>query len=222
MKTKTNQKSPSERRQAAEVRRRARREREREARVESICAAACRLFAARGVAATSMEEVADEAALGKATLYHYFPTKQALYAEIVRRAAAELAAAGGRVDPGGGVAAAVDALEGFARAYFADQGTLPRVMLPLMAGGRAAVEAELGSEVAREVARAHAPVYRALTVVEDALGQPGVVRDLLTTVLVGLALRCQRNPDLKPGPELDPFFFLLRRACGLAEEPLDP
>ncbi len=222
MKTKKAQSAPNERRQAAKVRRHARREREREARVESICAAACRLFAARGVAATSMEEVADEAALGKATIYHYFPTKQALYAEIVRRAAAELAATGGAVDSDAGVAAAIDALEGFARAYFADQGTLPRVMLPLMAGGRAAVEAELGADVATEVVRAHAPVYRALGRVEKVLGQPGVVRDLLTTVLVGLALRCQRNPDLEPRLELTAFFFLLRRACGLTEEPLDP
>jgi AcrR family transcriptional regulator len=69
-----------ERRDAAEHRR-------------QVLAAAARLFAARGVAAVSMDEIAREAAVGKGTLYRRYAHKgelcQALLDENTRRLQAE-------------------------------------------------------------------------------------------------------------------------------------
>jgi AcrR family transcriptional regulator len=45
---------------------------------EKILAAARRLFAQQGYTATSMRQVAETAGIGKATIYHHFPNKQAL------------------------------------------------------------------------------------------------------------------------------------------------
>ncbi|MDZ7373759.1 MAG: TetR/AcrR family transcriptional regulator [candidate division KSB1 bacterium] len=62
---------------------RERQEREREARLEAIRQAALRLFAEKGFAGTSMEDIAAAAELGKGTVYYYFPSKEALLEDIL-------------------------------------------------------------------------------------------------------------------------------------------
>lgn len=51
-----------------------------------LLAAALRLFAERGVDGTTMRDVAEAVGITKATLYHYFSGKDALFAAIFRRA----------------------------------------------------------------------------------------------------------------------------------------
>lgn len=53
-----------------------------------VVEAAARLFMAQGYGATSMEAIAREAGVSKATLYAYFPGKDALFAAIVGEACA--------------------------------------------------------------------------------------------------------------------------------------
>jgi AcrR family transcriptional regulator len=60
-----------------------RRERERRQRRQAILSAARGLFWARGFAGTTMPEVARAAELAPGTLYLYFPSKDALYAELL-------------------------------------------------------------------------------------------------------------------------------------------
>ncbi len=62
-----------------------------EARPDEVLDAALALFAAKGFAATSVEEVARGAGLSKAAVYLYFPSKQALLTGLVRRAVAPVA-----------------------------------------------------------------------------------------------------------------------------------
>ena len=73
-----------------------RRERRRAATRERIFRAALRLFAARGVFATTVQEITEAADVGKGTFFNYFPTKEHLLAAFgemqvakVRAAAAE-------------------------------------------------------------------------------------------------------------------------------------
>jgi AcrR family transcriptional regulator len=63
-----------------------RRTRRKEARPSEIVAAALRLFAERGYAATKLEDVATAAGIGKGTIYLYFPTKEDLFRSVVRQA----------------------------------------------------------------------------------------------------------------------------------------
>lgn len=62
------------------------------------------LFAARGFHATSMDEVAEAAGVTKPVLYQHFPSKRALYRELLedvgRRLLAELASATAPADTG--------------------------------------------------------------------------------------------------------------------------
>lgn len=58
--------------------------------VETICSAAASLFAQKGYDTTSLQDVASSVGVTKAGLYHYFPTKQALFETIVIKTLEEL------------------------------------------------------------------------------------------------------------------------------------
>ncbi len=55
-----------------------RQQREREARIHMILSAALTIFARSGYHGTSMDQIAEQAELGKATLYYYFKSKEDL------------------------------------------------------------------------------------------------------------------------------------------------
>lgn len=54
-------------------------------REQQLLAIACRLFAQRGYESTSLRDIAEAAKISKATLYHYFSTKEELYEKVVIR-----------------------------------------------------------------------------------------------------------------------------------------
>jgi len=62
-----------------------RRVRERENRISLILDAALGVFTTRGLHDGTMEEIAEAAALGKATLYYYFPSKEGILCALVER-----------------------------------------------------------------------------------------------------------------------------------------
>ncbi len=51
---------------------------------DQVLEGARKLFMARGFEATSVDDIAREAAVSKATLYSYFPDKRLLFSEVVR------------------------------------------------------------------------------------------------------------------------------------------
>ena len=58
-------------------------------RPREILAAALEVFGEQGLAGAKLDEIAARAGLSKATLYHYFPGKDALFRELVRRSVQE-------------------------------------------------------------------------------------------------------------------------------------
>jgi AcrR family transcriptional regulator len=58
----------------------------RDARQETILEAALQLFVRKGLAATSSAEIAAAAGASHGLVYHYFPSKEAIYVALVRRA----------------------------------------------------------------------------------------------------------------------------------------
>ncbi len=52
---------------------------------EKILQTAHRLFVQKGYTATSMRQVAEEAGIGKATIYHHFPDKQAIAIALLEK-----------------------------------------------------------------------------------------------------------------------------------------
>jgi AcrR family transcriptional regulator len=68
----------------------ARQQWEKEQRRASILRAAEKVFATKGAALVTMDDIAHEADLGKGTLYLYFESKDELYLEIANRTVGEL------------------------------------------------------------------------------------------------------------------------------------
>lgn len=62
-----------------------RRERKKQATREQIVAAALTLFQKSGYEKTGMEQIAEAADIAKATLYHYFPVKEAILEAFIRQ-----------------------------------------------------------------------------------------------------------------------------------------
>ena len=50
-----------------------------------ICSAARRVYAQRGVAGTGLTHVAEAAGMGRSSLYHYYPDKQALLRDLMKQ-----------------------------------------------------------------------------------------------------------------------------------------
>jgi AcrR family transcriptional regulator len=66
-----------------------RRQRKKDATYNAVIDAAMRLFERDGFDAVTMERIADEADIAKATLYRYFPVKEAILAAFMRRSTSE-------------------------------------------------------------------------------------------------------------------------------------
>jgi AcrR family transcriptional regulator len=74
----------------------------RDARHHALLLSARRVFARRGLAATRISDIAADAHVSQGLVYHYFPTKEALFTEIVQGALSEtyILAANARIQPG--------------------------------------------------------------------------------------------------------------------------
>jgi len=60
--------------------------------IEAVVGAARRLFAAQGFEATSIDDIAARAGVAKGAVYHHFPSKEAVFAQVLDAVQGELAA----------------------------------------------------------------------------------------------------------------------------------
>jgi len=58
----------------------------REERRTQILEHALILFATKGLAATKISDIAEASGIAQGLLYHYFPSKEAIYVELIRKA----------------------------------------------------------------------------------------------------------------------------------------
>ncbi len=153
-------------------------------RCEEILAAAARVFAERGFAATDVQQVADAAGIGKGTLYRHFRSKRALFLAALDRMLERLAES---VD--GAAAEASTPLERISlgvRGYLAFFDAHPEVV-ELLVQERAAFRDREPPLYFRHRAERCAP-WRDLV---DGLVREGVLRDLpaeRVTDVIGHAL----------------------------------
>ena len=83
---------------------------------EKILAAALEIFSAKGFHGTTVDEIAESAALGKGTVYRHFHSKKGLFSELIRLKVAELEKKVQEViDPHADV---LDIIETYLRTYF--------------------------------------------------------------------------------------------------------
>jgi AcrR family transcriptional regulator len=87
-----------------------------EDRPREILQAALEVFGEQGLAGARIDDIAARAGVGKGTLYHYFPGKDALFRELVRHTVRELTVG---VLPPDAPGTPVERLRAFMRGYWA-------------------------------------------------------------------------------------------------------
>jgi AcrR family transcriptional regulator len=107
-----------------------RRSRRRTETREKLFRAALALFAQRGLAATTIEDITELADVGKGTFFNYFPTKEHVLNALGEIQLGNLAAA--LEDAQGGDAAIRDVLQRLARALAREPGRSPALVRSLM------------------------------------------------------------------------------------------
>lgn len=132
--------SPRARRRAAELARRR----------EDILAAAAEVFAERGFHEAQIAEIASRAEVSRATLYDLFPSKEALYVEVILGAAREVrervqARAAAAAGPGQRLLAVLEALF----ECFQEKEALLRIYARATQGDALRIGPEFGEEAAR-------------------------------------------------------------------------
>ncbi len=113
---------------------------------DAILDAAERVFGKRGYHAASVREIAAQAGVSKAAVFHHFPTKAALYRAVLERACEELAT----VLEGEEVQDPVQAIARYQQAEMAlmqRRAAIARLVLRAMADG----DEEAGSTIVAEV-----------------------------------------------------------------------
>jgi AcrR family transcriptional regulator len=153
-------------------------------------------FAVQGFHATSMDEIAEAAGVTKPVLYQHFPSKRALYVELLdetgRELLAHLAEATGRAATG-----RERVEEGF-RAYF-NFAVSNRAAFRLLLGTSLRSDAEFAS-VVEEILTAVAETISTLIEIPASDKQ----RLVLATALVGMAEVVSRRTFTEPSIDLDP------------------
>jgi AcrR family transcriptional regulator len=131
-----------------------------------ILDAALALFAERGYEGTAMDEVARRAGVTKPVLYDHFPSKDALYAVLLRReAAAMVAATVAELDPKAPLDERLRAVAAAAVTFAREQPATSRLLAQTPVGDASVLEAHRGIRADRRRATAAAiladPAFRA-------------------------------------------------------------
>ena len=95
-----------------------------EFRVQSIQEAAIRVISRKGMAAATMQEIAEEAGVAKGTIYLHFKDKEALFEELIRTAIVPLVTRLGAPPAAGG--SVRDMIESFAHTFIQEVASTKR------------------------------------------------------------------------------------------------
>lgn len=155
-------------------------------RPDEVLDAAVTLFMDRGFAATRVDDIASAAGISKGAVYQYFPTKQAIFEALVRRAVGPLvdeaatAASRRSDDP-------TKVIAGLVQAIAARLKDPTRAAIPLLVIAEAASFPELADFYRREVIARASAAFSALFEDAVACGQ-------LRPVHSAVAMRCVLGP----------------------------
>jgi TetR/AcrR family transcriptional regulator len=172
-------------------------------RVETILESARRQFVRNGFSKCTMEDIAADAGRGKASLYYYFPTKEAIFREVIAREQAEFKRLAQSTFDGHGTAAEkITAYVEQRLQYFHQLMTLVKLSVQSFSGIRSVV-ADILDEFSRwELDSLRAILQEGMQRGEFFLDDPESTASTLFHALQGLRLRAmiavgdtQLDPD---------------------------
>jgi AcrR family transcriptional regulator len=167
-----------------------------EQRRTQLLSVAIEVFGERGFHATSMDEVAEAAGVTKPVLYQHFPSKRALYRELLDEVDAQLVAR--LVDATAGAASGRERVEAGFAAYFRFVAE-NRAAFRLLFGASVRNDAEFAVVAERTIDRIAALVADLIEI-----EAPGGHRRVLAHAIVGMAEATSRrltNDDAEDDPD---------------------
>ena len=163
--------------------------------------------ARRGAAASTFDEVAQEAGVSRGLLHYYFGSKERLLVEVVRRDCElrmELLEKG--VGPADSIDAIVEVLVGELEAFLADESQAAALVYELWSASRH--NDEIGEQMADLYRRVRAHMAGALEEKERAgvlrlRGSAEAVSSALFALADGIALQVLSDPEWDPGEAIE-------------------
>ncbi len=186
------------------------RERRRRENLSRIVEAASHVFATHGFERTTMEMVAQRAQMGKASLYHYFPTKQSLFLEMLKQSNDKLARAVNHAisnkpeNKSPNIALILNA----AIEAFREQRTLLGLFLALHAGGTKYLKSLVGEQILADIQGVHQPIMEHLSCLLGPNSEK--VKPIIISFLLGLAIRVIHGSDKDAAQEVEVFTEMLQ------------
>ena len=149
-----------------------------------------------------MEMVAQRAQMGKASLYHYFPTKQSLFIAILKQANEKLAQSVNKAISKNPTNEPTDlsVILNAATKAFREQRALLGLFLTLHAGGVNHLKSLVGEQILNEIQMVHRPIIEQL---DNLLGTDNnKLKPIVLSFLLGLAVRVIHGSDTDAAAEV--------------------
>ncbi len=196
-----------------------RQEREKQQRITTILSAAKELYATKGYQETSLADIARACELGKATLYYYFPNKEAIYRELfLASLRAQFKRLSDSITEAGGLE---ELLTGILNAYVDWAHDDPQFFgLHYPWGKNAPTHIMDEPETCAELVELHAPIHAKMNTVLAGIDDrydPQVVAGMIWTFMSGLAQKIhQGKTRAELQPEID--LYITGLTCLLVKE----
>ncbi|NOZ85490.1 MAG: TetR/AcrR family transcriptional regulator [Deltaproteobacteria bacterium] len=182
-----------------------RRKRERERRRREILEAGAKVFGRLGYSAATMELIAREAELGKASMYYYFKGKEDLYVAILEQGLKDLKKQfedSGPLDAGN-PADRLEAMLKGALDYFRKHRRELSLFLSLIASQGRGMGADTLRRISKQFMEAHQPFRKVLYDLDELASTGGSISDLVTTFMLGMGLKVAYRTGRKHGGGLE-------------------
>ncbi|MCP2520353.1 TetR/AcrR family transcriptional regulator [Candidatus Aminicenantes bacterium AC-335-K20] len=169
-----------------------RKEREREARKQTILEAAIEIFSRKGYEKTNMEEIAEKAELSKGVIYYYFESKEKLFEELVLSEVSKYyRSAYEAIKEKKDYKEIFSALLDFHISYFSKRKEILSLIFPFGKSSPVFINGELKEKI-KEV---RSPIEERIM---NLLGEKGItISELLWSYIIGISVKMTQKKDIK-------------------------
>jgi TetR/AcrR family transcriptional repressor of nem operon len=168
---------------------------------EKILQVAAKLFVRQGYTATSVHQIAKEAGIGKATVYHHFPGKQAIAYSLLDRSSSRVRAVLSAVSAETGPRRQIEAIAKAGIRLRTESFDLFQVIRREVPDSRARIHSQLASVLLIYMPRITSAIQKGIREGTFRPVNPSKAANALLAMLTGLYVQIYLGGDRFPEPE---------------------